>query len=398
MAYQSGRNILVAYKPEVTFGLLPDGAAGAKVFRPNGGGLNLTKEPIRSNEIRRDGQMTRGRHGSRSVGGSYTGDLSLGSYDDWIEAAFRGTFAAALAINEATAGLTSITTTENTIVAAAGSWITAGLRVGDVIRLANHATAGNNGRNLRIVGLTASTITVAEDLIENAVADAAFTVNRPKKLLMGVQPRSFSIEEREIDIDGSEVFSGCRLGQMQLQLQPNGMAVVTFTLAGQNMQVKQGADSPYFADPAATTSIGMTSVEAMIRLGSEDVLDVTAVDLTINLNAAGMPVVGSVVTPEVFTNNALVEGSITALKKDVNRVQQFLDEAELSLHLLFTENESEPKDFCSFFIGNLTLANLQKSELGGDNGRTQQISLLIGKDERGGAYDASTVVYQTSAA
>lgn len=398
MAYQSGRNILVAYKPEVTFGILPDGAAGSKVFRPNGGGINLTKEPIQSNEIRRDGQMTRGRHGSRSVGGSFPGDLSLGTYDDFIEAVFRGTFAAELVVNEASAGLTSITTTANTIVASAGSWITAGLRVGDVIRLTNHATAANNSRNLRIVGLTASTITVAEVLTANAVADAAFTITRPKKLLMGTVPRSFSVEEREIDIDGSEVFTGCRVGQMQLQLQPNGMAVVTFTLAGQDMQVKTGGDSPYFADPAATTSIGMTAVEAMIRLGSEDVLDVTAVDLTINLNAAGMPVVGSVLTPEVFTNNALVEGSITALKKDVTRVQQYLAETELSLHLLFTENESEPKDFCSFFVGNITLANLQKSELGADNGRTQQINLLIGKDERGGAYDASTVIYQTSAA
>ncbi len=68
MAYQSGRNILVAYKPEVTFGTLEDATSG-KVFRPNTGGLNLTKEPIRSNENRRDGQMTRGRHGSRSVAG-----------------------------------------------------------------------------------------------------------------------------------------------------------------------------------------------------------------------------------------------------------------------------------------------------------------------------------------
>ena len=397
MAYQSGRNILVAYKPEVTFGALP-GATTAKVFRPNSGGLNLTKEPIRSNENRRDGQITRGRHGSRSVSGSFAGDLSLGSYDDFIEAVFRGTFEAALTISEVTAGLTSITTTANTIVAAGGSWITAGLRVGNVIRLTNHASVANNGRNLRIIGLTADTITVAEALTVNAVADAGFTITRPKKLVMGTTPRSFTIEEREIDIDGSEVFKGCRIGQMQLQLQPNGQVVITFTIVGRDMEVMDGAASPYFTDPVATVSLGMTAVEAMIRLGSEDVLDITALDLTINLNASGVPVVGSVLTPEVFTNQATVEGSITALKQDVSRMQSFLDEDELSLHLLFTENEAEPRDFCSFFIGNMTLASAGKSELGSDNGRTQQLALLIGKDERGGAYEDSTVVYQTSAA
>ncbi|KFC73197.1 hypothetical protein FG93_01941 [Bosea sp. LC85] len=398
MVFQSGRNILVAYKPEVTFGVAEDGAAGAKVFRPNSGGLNLSKEPIRSNEIRRDGQVSRGRHGSRSVAGSYVGDLSHGSYDDFIEAVFRGSFQPELVLNEASAGLTSITTTANAIVASAGSWITAGLRVGDIVRLTNHSTAANNGRNLRIVGLTASTITVAEVLTVDAVADAAFSLTRPKKLLMGTTPRSFSIEEREIDIDGSELFLGNRIGSMQLQLQPNGMATITFGVIGRDMEVKDGAASPYYAAPVATTSLGMTAVEALIRLGGEDVLELTALDLTINLNAAGQPVVGSVLTPEVFTNQATVEGSITALKKDVSRVQQFLDEDVLSLHLMFTENEGEPRDFCSFFIGNITFANLAKSELGADNGRTQQISLLIGKDERGGAYSDSTVVYQTSAA
>jgi len=397
MSYQTGRNILVAYKAETNFGELA-GASSGKVFRPNSGGINLTKEPIRSNENRRDGQITRGRHGSRSVAGQYAGDLSLASYDDFIEAVFRGTFDAELTITEATASLTSIVTAANTITAGGGSWITAGIKVGDVIRLAGHATAGNNGRNLRVTGVTASVITVAETLEVNNTPDTAFTITRPKKLLMGVTPRSFTIEENEIDIDGSEVFTGCRIGQMQLQLQPNGMAIVTFSVVGQDMTVMDGGDSPYFSAPPATTSIGMTAVEAVIRLGSADVLDISSLDLTINLNAAGNPVVGSVLTPDVFTNQANVEGTITALKQDVSRAEAFLAETEMSLHLLFTENEGEAKDFCSFFIGNLTLASATKSDIGSDGARTQSITLMIGKDERGGAFDATTVKYQTSAA
>jgi hypothetical protein len=90
MAYQSGRQIEVAYAVETTYGTLPD-ATPAKVFRPNAGNLSLGIEPIRSNENRRDGMMTRGRHGTRSVTGQYSGDLSVGSYDDLIEAVLRGT-------------------------------------------------------------------------------------------------------------------------------------------------------------------------------------------------------------------------------------------------------------------------------------------------------------------
>lgn len=397
MAYQSARNLLVAYKEETTFGALPGDTDGI-VFRPNSGGLNLTKEPINSNETRRDGQRSRGRHGSRSVTGQYEGDLSLGSFDDLIEAVFRGTFEAALTLTEATASLASITTTTNTIVAGGGSWLTAGLRVGDVIRLANHATAENNGRNLRIVALTTSTITVAETLTANAVADTAFTITRSKKLLMGTTARSFTFEEREIDIDGSKVFKGCRVGSLRISMQPNNMARLTFGIVGQDMEVREDSESPYYTDPVATTSIGMTAVEAVIRLGTSDVLDVSALEININLNAAGVPVVGSVLTPDVFTNLATVEGSVTALKQDLSRAADFLDETELSLHLMFTENEGEPKDFCSFVIGNLTLSGATDSELGADGPRQQTLPLLIGKDERGGAFDPTTVKYQTSAA
>lgn len=398
MVYQSGRNVGVSYKLEGNgYGKLA-GAAGAKAFRPNSGSLVLGKEVARSGENRRDLMTTRGRHGSRSVTGSYVCDLSVGSFDELIEAVFRGTFTPVLTITEATAGLTSITTTANAIVAAAGSWITAGLRVGDVFRLSGHATAANNGRNLRCVGLTASTITVAETLVVDAVADTAFSVVRPKKLLQGVTARSFNFEEYEADIDGSEVFKGVRVGSMQVQLQPNGNCTLSFGLVGQDMEVMTGVAAPYFTDPTEFVSIGLSAVEAMIRIGATDMLDVSSLDMTLNLNAAGMPVVGSVVTPDVFTNLATVEGSVTALKSDVTRSQQFLNETELSLHLMFVEPESGAADFCAFFLGNFTLASATKGEIGTDNGRTQTFSLLTGVDERGGAFDRTILKYQTSAA
>lgn len=396
MVHQTGRQIEVAYKVESAYGTLA-GASGAKVFRPNSGNLSMSIEPIRSNENRRDGMTTRGRHGTRNVTGQYTGDLSVGSYDDWIEAVFRGTFSTALELDEG--DFTSITTTANTIVLASGSPISLGLRVGDIIRLSDHATAANNDRNLRITALDSTTITVAETITLNNTPDTDVTITRPKKVIQGVTSRSFTVEEREIDIDSSEVFTGVRVGQMQLQMQPNGMATLSFSLVGQDMQVKSGADSPYFTTPSETTTIGLTSVEAKIRIGSEDVVDITSLDLTLNLNAAGQPVVGSNLTPDVFTNLADVQGSITALKRDAARTQQYLDEDGLSLYLLFEEKvESGTPGFCAFCIPNLTLASATKSDLGTDGARTQSFSLLVGKDLRGGAYDPTMLTFQTSAA
>lgn len=395
MAYQSGRNLRIAYKLETAFGVLP-GATGADIFRINSGGFNLAKEPINSGEIRADGMTTRGRHGSRSVTGSYVGDLSVGTFDDLIEAVFRGTFSAPLVLTAA--DFTSITTTASGIVFAAGSPIALGLKIGEIIRLSDHASAGNNDRNIRITDLDATTITVAETLTVNAVADTDVTISRPKTLIQGVTPRSFTFEEYEADIDGTEIFTGCRIGSMQLQLQPNGMATVNFGVVGQDMDALDGASAPYFTAPSKTTTIGLTAVEAKIMLGGVDVLDVSSIDLTLQLNASGVPVVGSVLTPEVFTNSAQISLSVTALKKDIARVQQYLDEDELSLHLVFEENEPGAADFCAFYLPNITLASATKSELGQDNGRTVTFTCLVGVDERGGAHPATMIGFQTSAA
>lgn len=393
--YQSGRNVLVSRKREVSFGVLP-GATDAKVCRINSGGLTLAKEPINSNELRADGMTTRGRHGSRSVTGSYPADLSVGTFDDMFEAVFRSEFAPVLELDGA--DFTSITTTANTIVFASGSPIALGLRVGEIFRLAGHASAGNNGRNIRITGLDATTITVAETLTVNAVADTDVTITRPKTLVQGVTPYSYTFEEHEVDIDGSEIFTGCRVGSMQVQLQPNGQTIVTFGIVGQDMDVLDSTSSPYFTAPTKTTTIGLVAVEAKIMLGGIDVLDVSSIDMTLQLNASGVPVIGSVVTPEVFTNSAQITLSITALKKDVTRVQQYLDEDELSLHLVFEENETGAADYCAFYLPNITLASATKSELGQDNGRTVTFTCLVGVDERGGAHPNTMIGFQTSAA
>lgn len=395
MVYQTGRQVSVTFAEETTYGTLATATDG-KVFRPNTGNLTLSKELINSNENRRDGMMSRGRHGSRSVTGQYTGDLSVGSYDEWVEAVFRGTFDTALSIDESTAAMSTATLSvaSNVITASAGSFITAGVRVGDVIRLTAGFAAGNMNRNLRVTAVTATTVTVADDIEDEAGPLSTYTIERPRKVLQGTTARSFTVEEREIDIDSSEVFTGVRVGQFQIALQPNNMATVTFNLVGQDGQLMEGADSPYFTDPTETTTIGLTAVEAKIRLGTEDVLDVSSVDLSVNLNAAGNPVVGSNLTPDVFTNLANVTGSVTALKSDATRMQQFLDEDELSLHMLFEDPDGD--GFVSVFVGNLTLGSATKSDLGSDGARTASFDLVVGKDVRGGAYDATAIKFQTS--
>src|SRR3954471_5119546 len=188
MPYQTGKNAYVAFKVEGTLGTKP-AAGGASIFRASpSAGLELKRASVMPTEYRSGGQTPQARLGSKSVDGAYSADLSAGTFDALFEALLRGTWLASFAITNAT--MTSVTTAGgNTIVAAAGSWITQGLRVGDIIQLSGFTDAGNNGRNLRVIGLTATVITTAEtDLINNAAADSSFSVQVLKRLVQGNPP------------------------------------------------------------------------------------------------------------------------------------------------------------------------------------------------------------------
>lgn len=295
MSYQEQSNALVAFKVQSALGSQASGS-GATLLRQNGGqGGRLTKAATESGEIRSDMLSSRGRHGTQKTNGAYTSELSLGSHDAILEAVMRGTFGSAdLAKTES--DFTSITTGANTIVLASGSPISMGFRVGDVIRLTGHSSAANNGKNLRITALDATTITVAETLTVNAVADLAATITRPGRVLINPAApvkRYFTIEEYETDIDGSEVFSDCAWGSLHFTMAPNGIVMLDTTWVGTGQfETVTASSAPFFTSPTQSTGTPMAALEATVRKGSTDLVDLTAFDLTIDITPSAPDVVG----------------------------------------------------------------------------------------------------------
>jgi hypothetical protein len=401
MAYQTGRNYQVNKKVESVFNTLP-GATGASAFRPSGGGgMQVNKGVFASQEIRRDGLTLLGRHGMRTATGSLNGELSLATFDDWFEALMRDTWAAVLTGTQA--DFTTITTTTTTIVAASGSFITKGFRVGDVVQLTNHSTAGNNSRNLTITALTASVMTVAETLITDAAPDATFTITRTKKLtrLSGTSylDRTFTIEEYGIDTDLSEVYTGCVVNSVRLQLQPTGMIMATWGLVGADATALATGTSPYFTNPTITTSLPMIAADATLYQDGVALVDLTGFDITMAINAQGAQIIGSYVTPAMFTNALAITGSFSALRKDLARLTGFLAETEYSIGIKMVENETEPKDFFNIFLPSVKYSDVNKNELGANGPRIETVPLLIGLDStRPAQYDATSIAIQTSAA
>lgn len=406
MALQPGKLVAVVYKEETDLNVRPT-ATGATTLIPNPGpGLKLAKTPILPNAIRSDGLGLMARHGSIQVTGSYPADLTVGGMDLLLEAAMRDTWQPALPLTSYEVG--AITTTADTIVAATGSWIASGLRVGDVVRLSGSATAGNNSRNLRIKALTDTVITLhrpvengveVDPLTLNAVPDAAFTLTRLKKLTNNATApvrRSFGFEQYYAGIDGSQYFGGCRVTGFTITGTPDGMATIEFTVLGCSMDTLEGSEAPYYQTPAVPVGDGLVFSDARISVGGEDIAVATAFELTYEITAATQPVVGSAVTPDVFDNDANLSGSFSLIRKDLENVKAFVDETEFELHVLLRLPGAEPQDCLSLFVPRIKF-NDNDAPLGGDGPMIESAPWNSGQIRGVTGYDTTLLTLCTSA-
>lgn len=411
MAYQTQWNSYCAFKVQSALGTQSSGGS-AEVLRVAGGpGGRLTKAAVESNEVRNDGMRTRGRHGTQKTNASYTTQLSHSEAEAVPQAILRGTYGSAnTAITEATASLASITTTTSTIVAGGGSWITAGVKVGDVWRLTGHATSANNSKNLIVTGVTASTITVpAGTLTTDASPDTSFTLTKTGRTL--IQPaagslvnRYWTVEEYDVDTDCSEVFTDCVWSSMRFSMQPNGIIMVDRSWVGTGQfEVKTAGSAPHFTSPSTSTGVPMSVADASLYVNGTSVVSLTSFDLTIDNKATAPDTFGSAASryaPDVFTGQIGISLNLSMLRTDVTAVTDFNAETQYSMHILCVENESEPKDFFSIYIPNFTLGGVDKSALSKEGGPrivTLQVpEALVGKDEAGGAYDATMIKMQVS--
>lgn len=408
MTYQSMSAAYIAFKVQSALNSQASGGS-AKILRTSGGaGLKLAKAAVESNEVRRDGMRTRGRHGTQKVSANYAAELCLGSHDVPLEAIVRDTWSSA-DLTKTQSDFTSLTTGANSIILTSGdprTWFS----VGDVIDLLNYS-GGNNSQNLRITGLNATTITIAETITVNATPDTTCSiVRRGKKLIpyLGASliKRYFTVEEYEVDIDQSTLATDVVFNMIKFGMAADGLLTADLGALGTGQIAAQSTGtSPFFTSPAASSSGSPFSVvDATIRLAGNDLVQLTSFDLTVDIGANAPAVFGSgsqKYSPDVFTGQMGVSMNMGMLRKDLQLLTDFIAETQYTLHILAVSNMSEPKDFFSIYVGNFTLGSTDPSALSkAAGGRTQTVSVpvaLTGIDNTGTGYVAAPITFQTNA-
>lgn len=406
MPYQTASNKQIAIKRQTGLGVPASGAGGTGYNVLPTSSLKLNKGQIENNVIRRDGQSARNRHGSRSSGAAYQLPLSQGTLDPILEAALRGTWTATFDITDATtlggsAAITTITTTTNTIVGAAGSFLLQGLRKGAKVKLTGHSTAANNGKWFRVVDVSALVVTLpAGSLTADAAPDAAWTLTVAKSLLnpQTLIERYHTVEDYGQDMDLSILGTDMKICKLDFNAQPDALIEMTVTFMGLDAVGQTTGTSPVLTSPTYATTLPLVLSDGTIRVAGVDYTVMTGLQWSWDMGGEVPKVIGSQVGPDVFLAPGKLAGNFSAIRSDLTFFNAFRNETQVDFFVDCVEPDiADPKDFTSFYFGNITLSD-NSTGIAKSGPDVEQVPWNAGIDDQGGASALTTMAISSSAA
>ena len=398
MAIATGVGKSLAFKKQTTFGT-PAGTGSAQLLRRVTSSLNLVKNTYESNEIRSDYQVADFRHGTRRVEGTISGELSGGTYQQFVEAMMR---AAATAVTDITGlSLTVAASGANyTITRGTGDWVADGVRVGMVVEATLGLDAGSLNKNLAVVALTTTVMTVYVLDGSTMTAEgpiASCTIHVPGKRAFvpstGHTDDSFTMEEWHGDLANlSRRFDDCKISTAAFKLPATGMVTVDWGVMGRDLTLNT---SEYFSSPtAATTSGVMAAVNGSVLVDGVSVALITGMDLNVNGGMTGGEVIGSNISPDIFEGRVRASGQMTVYLQDETFANYFLNESEVEVLVVVNQDNTANSQFIAIHMPRIKLGSATVDD--GEKGLVQTCSFTALKKATTTGYDSTTISMQDS--
>lgn len=392
----------IAYKKETEFGV-PAGDTGGTQLRRVTGDFNLTRDSYESAEIRFDHQTADMRLGTRKAEGSINGELSPGTYSEFIASIIEkdfvsGATASSLSVTIATSG------TNFTITRGTGSFLTDTFKVGTVVRLSGAGlNVANVANNLLVLNVTALVLTVkvlspVVLIAEGPIASVGVsTVGKISYVpLTGHTDQSFTVEQWFSDIAQSEVYTGLKVSNTAISLPATGLVTSNFSFMGKDLDQTVSGTSAYFTSPTVANTKGIFSaVNGALIVNGTDSVCVTSMDFTIERAAEASTCLGTDSACTIFTGRVKVTGNFSAYLEDGSIRNMFANESKVSLVVALTATEDKNSDVMTFFFPNVKLTSTSTADAELAIIQTAAFSALLNTDTTVGAID-STILVQDS--
>lgn len=366
MPIGKGAAKVVAYKKEATWSTLA-GAASGKQLRRVTASFNLIKDAYESNEIRTDRQVADYRHGVRSAEGSLNGELSVGSYSDFMQSIVGRDFAA-VTLGAAVNCTVTVAGSVYTVIRATGSWLTSGARVGQIVRFAGLTAVADNSRNFLVASVSALNLVVVPlnglAPVAQGVATSVTTTVPGKTTYVpasGHTDDSYTFEEWYSDIAQSEVYTGVKVNSLAVQLPATGLATVDFGFVGKDLTQK--GTSQYFTSPAAQGTTGvLAAVNGVMLVNGAPVALVTSADMSIERATENAQAVGSNSIAEIFTGRIRASGNLSVYFQDAQFRDYFDQETPVSIVFTMTQDSTAASNAISITLPKVKLGSFSKED------------------------------------
>lgn len=402
----TGIDRLLRYKAETTRGTIATNVGGQSMRRVTFG-VQPKKESYTSNEKSSHQQDQSVRHGPRSTKGTINGELSPGTYADWLDSLVRRARTAVteitgLSITIAAAG------TEYTITRGAGDFLADGIKKGMVIRLTAGAFNADNLNKNIVVRLVTATVITGKPLntaltltAEGPVAAATVTIPGKYSYVptSGHVRTAFTLEDwhPNLTVPKSERHVGCEMNSAKIGIPATGNVTIDWDVIGLDFQ---RADAVYFAAPAAETTTDITSSASTMYIMNDTYQEgVTNFDATIGGNLTAPFTSGAQLAREVFADKVVAMGNFSSFFEDAVMRDAFIDETEMGIVVITAESMDADADFISIMMPRCKIMDAGKDDP--NTGITQSIQYKAIRNHAGGtgvATEQTTVAYQDSAA
>jgi hypothetical protein len=338
-AVGQGINKIVSYKKQAGLGTPASGAGGTQVRRTSAT-LTLAKDSYENNEIVGHQQSTGSTYGISRSSGTLAALLSGTSWTPFIGSLLRKDPAATAAMSGLSLTI-AVSGANYSITRAAGSWLTDGLKVGDIVQLSGGGLAANNvAKNAVVVSITSATVMAVNVLAtgltmtaEGPIAASTVTVMGKKVWtpLTGHTNDFYTIEEWFPDVVRSHTWPDVQIGTLDIGMPATGNVTASFGLVGLGGKT-EGPAQILTAPAAAPTTQVFGAVAGAAYINGVRYNNLTSFSLKIDASVApGEAVIGSNSTPDVQRGRIKVSGSFTYLYDSDAIGANFLNETVVSL-------------------------------------------------------------------
>ena len=330
--------VLLSYGKEVSYGVTP--AVAFQAIRFNSDTLGQDTETTTSQEIRSDRQVSDVIRTNLSASGDISGELSYGTYDEFIQAALLSadwTTASSIVtsvtnLTFAASGQTVTSATDEAFASLTpGAWVT-------IIHNSGTNVAANRG-TFRVASIQSSNPGTLDNnrlvlehgltSIVDEASGANITVRLESQVTNGTTLRSYNIEKGFLDLSNIfELYSGMSVDTWNLAIGLNSIVNTGFGFIGSKAESKTSSSSTG-AIVAAPTNPVQNSIDniAQIKDASSGSANLCfqnfTMDLANNLRARGC--IGRLGAASIGSGSIGLTGTVQALFESHAIIDQYLN-------------------------------------------------------------------------